>query len=184
MAIGHIARVPSLKGLTQAKAKAVLADADLKVVVRSEFVNDAAKRDVVIDQDLAAGSFQTPGTVVTITVGRNAAVPDLMTGLTQREAEAILDKAGFKSTVKFVPFVGEQFRGIVSDQIPLAGTLVEPGSVVEIHVNRDLVGGVNPTPTAPVGPVGPVGPAGPAGPVGPALPTRPQIESSGTTIRR
>jgi beta-lactam-binding protein with PASTA domain len=147
ISVGHISLVPPLKGLTQAKAKAALADADLKVTVRSEFVEDGAKRDVVIEQDPASGSFQRPGTVVTITVGRNAEVPDLMTGLTQAQAEAILDKAGFKSTVKFVPFTGEQFRGIVSDQIPLAGTIVEPGSVVEIHVNRDLVGG---TPQPPI----------------------------------
>jgi beta-lactam-binding protein with PASTA domain len=170
ISVGHISLVPSVKGLTQAKAKAALADADLKVAVRSEFVNDAAKRDVVIDQDLAAGTFQTPGTLVTITVGRNVAVPDLMTGLTQAEAEAILAKAGFKSTVKFVPFVGEQFRGIVSDQIPLPGTLVEPGSVVEIHVNRDLYGGAGPTPTAPVTPATPLPPVHPT----PALPLPPQ----------
>src|SRR5436190_23234564 len=41
--VGHMSLVPSVKGLTEAKAKAALADADLKVTVRSVFIDDAAQ---------------------------------------------------------------------------------------------------------------------------------------------
>jgi beta-lactam-binding protein with PASTA domain len=132
--VGHMSLVPSVNGLAEAKAKTILADADLKVAVRSVGVGDPALDGIVLNQDPPAGTLQSPGTVVTITVGRNVAVPDV-TGLTQEKAEAVLKDAGLESRVKNVPFSGD-FFGIVSEQIPTAGTRLPLGSVVEIHVNR------------------------------------------------
>lgn len=132
--VGHMSLIPSVKGLTETKAKTVLADADLKVAVRSVGVEDPAENGIVLAQDPSAGILQPPGTLVTITVGRNVVVPEVE-GLTQAKAEAVLSDAGLKSTVKLVPFVGEEFRGIVSEQIPRPGTRLPLGGVVEIHVN-------------------------------------------------
>jgi PASTA domain len=131
--------VPAVVGQPAPAAQSTLTGAGFTVTTESIPVRDPTQNGVVQRQDPAAGTVQPPATVVTITVGRDVAVPDV-TGLTQAEAEAVLTNAGLSSTVKFVPFVGEQFRGLVSEQIPVPGTRLQLGGVVEIHVNRFRVG--------------------------------------------
>jgi PASTA domain len=133
------ATVPAVVGQPAAAAQSTLTGAGFTVTTQSIPVRDPTQNGVVQSQDPAAGTVHPPATVVTITVGRKVRVPDV-TGLTQANAEAVLNRAGLKSSVKFVPFVGERFRGLVSEQIPVPGTRLQLEGVVEIHVNRFRVG--------------------------------------------
>jgi serine/threonine-protein kinase len=135
--VGHMSLVPSVKGLTQAKAKTVLADADLKVAVRSVPVQDSAQNGVVLEQDPAAGTLQPPGSVVTITVGHMSVVPSVK-GLAEAKAKTVLADADLKVAVRSVGVADQAQDGIVQDQDPAAGTLQPPGSVVTIAVGSNV----------------------------------------------
>jgi beta-lactam-binding protein with PASTA domain len=143
IAVGHMSRVPSVKGLDETKAKATLADADLKIAARH--VGDPPVQDlIVLDQDPPAGSLQRPGTVVTITAGPTVAVPDVK-GKSLLDAELYLWYAehlngdlpqpaepGLRSSVTLV--VRDDQNGIVLSQNPAPGTRLPHGSVVELRV--------------------------------------------------
>jgi beta-lactam-binding protein with PASTA domain len=137
--VGHSSRVPSVKGLAESTARTALADADLNVAVRNVGVQDPAQNGIVQDQDPAAGTLQPPGTVVTITVGRNVAVPDVR-GRDQADAVAALNDAGLRASVTRVPAVDP---GTVLSQNPAPGTRVPLGSVVQIRVGA-CPGGICP----------------------------------------
>jgi serine/threonine-protein kinase len=141
--VGHMSRVPSVKGLDEAKAKAALDDAALKITVRH--VGDPPVQDpIVVEQDPPADSLQRPGTAVTITVGPMVAVPDVE-GKSLLEAEVYLwysehlngdlprpAEPGLRSSVTLV--VNDAKNGIVLRQDPAPGTRLPHGSVVELRV--------------------------------------------------
>jgi beta-lactam-binding protein with PASTA domain len=131
--VGHMSLVPSVKGLAEAKAKTVLADADLKVAVRSVGVADPAQDGIVQDQEPAAGTLQPPGAVVTIAVGRNVAVPDVR-GRPEEDAVAVLDNAGLRAPVIRIRVSSPGQDGIVLSQTPAPGTRVPLGSSVTLRV--------------------------------------------------
>ncbi|GIH96671.1 PASTA domain-containing protein [Planobispora siamensis] len=65
-------QVPAVVGLSQAKARDVLAAAGFGVRVRARLVADASKDGVVLQQNVAAGSCARQGVAVVITVGVKA----------------------------------------------------------------------------------------------------------------
>jgi serine/threonine-protein kinase len=145
--VGHMSRVPSVKGLDETKAKATLADADLKVTVRHVGEDDPARSPIVVEQDPPAGTLQRPGAVVTLTVGRNVPVPDVG-GMSLAIAELRLwyaehlddpndallpPEPALRSNVNWVEKTHDQV-GIVQSQNPSPGTLLPHGSVVELRV--------------------------------------------------
>jgi beta-lactam-binding protein with PASTA domain len=137
--VGHMSLVPPVKGLTEAKAKTDLADADLQAVVREVGVADLRQNGIVQSQDPSAGTLQRPGTAVTIVVGRQVPVPNVV-GRTQQVAEATITRAGLRPVVIRVPTAVFRDAGLVQSQDPpartgRAETRVPLGSVVVIRVN-------------------------------------------------
>jgi PASTA domain len=147
IAVGHMSRVPSVKGLDETKAKSNLADADLNVTVRHVGEDDPARSPFVVEQDPAAGTLQRPGAVVTLTVGRNVPVPDVR-GKSLAEAEITLwyaehlddpndallpPEPALRSNVAWVEKTHDQ-DGIVQTQDPPPGARLPHGSVVELRV--------------------------------------------------
>ena len=146
IAIGSMSRVPSVKGLDEAKAKATLADADLKVTVRH--VGDKQQDLAVVNQDPPADTLQRPGAVVTVTVGPSVPVPDVR-GKSLAEAmiwlwyaehvndadDALLPaQPGLTSNVTWLERASHDQDGIVQSQKPAPGTRLPYGSVVDLQV--------------------------------------------------
>lgn len=129
--------VPSVIGFSAAAAQSTLTNAGFTTKTKSKPVGDPAQNGVVQSQDPAAGTAQTAGTEVTITVGRMSLVPAVK-GLSEADAKSALAKADLKVASRDVP-ANQAQQGIVQSQDPAAGTLQEPGTVVTIAVGGTVV---------------------------------------------
>jgi beta-lactam-binding protein with PASTA domain len=92
---------------------------------------------VIIDQVPREGEAAAPRSVVRVVVNRLhsvnlLAVPNV-SGKSEVEARAILEKEGFKVAVEEIR---RGNRGIVNDQSPEPGIKVAPGTEVTIVVGR------------------------------------------------
>jgi hypothetical protein len=124
--------VPNLIGLTQAAAEDALKKADLRFVVTTA-VNASVSAGKVSSSGPAAGTPVRSGSTVNVEVSSGPpqiAVPNLV-GLSQSAAEAALKGAGLAIGV-----VTKVTSDSVSGAHPAAGTLVSPGSAVELEVSR------------------------------------------------
>ena len=135
---GQVA-VPSVDGLGEQKATAMLIDKGLVVdrVVRQ--ADDTVPEGRVIKTSPAAGTSVDRGSDVTLYVSsgpKQVAVPDVV-GLTQREAQQTLGNRGFQFTVT-EEGTSDQEPGTVLRQDPGAGTKVDPGSSVALVVARAI----------------------------------------------
>ncbi|HEU4702786.1 MAG TPA: Stk1 family PASTA domain-containing Ser/Thr kinase [Conexibacter sp.] len=135
---GQVA-VPSVDGLGEQKATAMLVDNGLVVdrVVRQ--ADDAVPEGRVIKTSPEAGTTVDRGSDVTLYVSngpKQVAVPDVV-GLTQREAQQTLGNRGFQFTVTEEGSADEE-PGTVLRQDPAAGTKVDPGSTVGLVVARAI----------------------------------------------
>lgn len=133
--------VPDVAGLSSSDAANRLGRAGFGVEISQE-VSNTVERDRVVRTSPAANARAPEGSSVTIFVSATRAlttVPDVM-GETQSTAEQLLAAEGLSSQVEsFLSPVAE--AGRVIDQLPLAGTIVDPGSVVRIGVGDGLGGG-------------------------------------------
>jgi serine/threonine-protein kinase len=130
-------KVPSVIGFSAAAAQSTLTNAGFTVKTNSVPVRDPAQNGAVQSQDPAAGTDQTAGTEVTITVGRMSLVPAVK-GLPEADARNAIAKADLKVAVHDVP-ANQAQQGLVQSQDPAAGTLQEPGTVVTIAVGGTVV---------------------------------------------
>jgi serine/threonine-protein kinase len=128
--------VPALVGSTELAAKQLLDTAGLRLgEVKKEF-SSAGTRGTVIRTDPVAGTKLRPGTKVNLVVSLGVEqldVPDVQ-GKKQAEAERILQKAGFKTSVDTV-FNETVDKGIVFDQSPSTGKAGR-GSTVLLKVSK------------------------------------------------
>lgn len=130
-----LVEVPDVTGKTESDAQAALKDAGLVAQTTTASSKDVAE-GTVISQAPAAGQQVPEGTSIGITVSSgpaNATVPDV-TGETESDAQATLKDAGLKSQV--VSNYSDATKGEVYQQVPAAGTVVAPGTVVTIHVSN------------------------------------------------
>jgi eukaryotic-like serine/threonine-protein kinase len=131
IAVGHMASVPSVKGLPEATARNVLDKAELKAAVK-EVPANPAQDGIVVDQAPGPGTLQPPGSVVTIAVGRAAVVPNVI-GFSQAKAQNVLANAGLNAIVVRTHVAIPPNDNVVS-QSPSPGTRVAPGSAVRIEI--------------------------------------------------
>ncbi|HMJ00891.1 MAG TPA: PASTA domain-containing protein [Gaiellaceae bacterium] len=131
------ARVPALRGLTQASATATLSRLGFRVSVSQ--VPAAQPKGIVFSQAPAPGSKAPKGSIVGINVstgGKSAAggvvVPKVV-GLSQGEAVDRIEQVGL--TVDSFPVASQQPRGTVASERPAGGTQVAPRSKVRINVS-------------------------------------------------
>jgi serine/threonine-protein kinase len=137
--------VPDVTGKPVAEARGIREGKGL--VVKQTEQASSEKPGTVIAQDPTGGSTTKPGGTVTLTVAKaeQVTVPDV-TGASKSDAHTRLRAAGLK--VKSVPqMVTDTTRkGTVVAQDPAAGTQVDKGSVVTIHIGR--LPAASPTPSA------------------------------------
>ena len=141
--------IPDLVGRAwdQAQVAAELGELTLGVAA-VDVETDEYAEGTIIGQAPAARSLQRGGITVTVEV---AVAPDLPTfldmpgvvGLSEAEARGVLAAAGLGVEVFVEPFFDEEAErfggdpGVVWQQSPAAGTIVESGSSAEIWVNTD-----------------------------------------------
>ncbi|HEX2030948.1 MAG TPA: Stk1 family PASTA domain-containing Ser/Thr kinase [Actinomycetota bacterium] len=129
----QLVTVPDVVGERLREAEDRLERAGFQVEVERRF--NPAPRGEVLEQDPPAGRRVREGSTVTLTVSRGPrpeAVPEVV-GLSQEEATAVLQEAGFEVAVQEQE--SEEEAGIVIDQEPDAGVEAEPGSTVTIVVS-------------------------------------------------
>jgi serine/threonine-protein kinase len=135
--------VPSVVSKTEAEAGKLLSDAGLKVATREQ--RGLTVRDgTVVLQDPLPNTKVSPGTLVTITVARAAAVPPKpapkpggvfppnVEGMDEAQATKTLEDQGFKVKVKRQS--APDRKGQVIDQNPDARSTVAPGADVTITI--------------------------------------------------
>ncbi len=128
--------VPDVVGQTEAAAAAAITGAGLVVGTIDRVTSNTVPAGSVISQDPVAGTLLSPGLPVDLVVslGPPIAVPDV-TGQLQAAAEAAITGAGLALgmvTTQNDPVV--PVDNVIS-QNPAAGTLVDPGSSVDLVVS-------------------------------------------------
>jgi len=126
--------VPGVVGSTFESANSALLGAGF--AVRRKDVEDNAPKDTVIAQTPDAGTYQPPGTTVTLTVSRGpktSTIPDV-TSLSQADAVQQLQASGFKVKVVTQPVNDPGQDGIVQTQDPTGQA--PPGTAVTIAVGK------------------------------------------------
>ena len=107
-------------------------------VARGPDVESDEPKGTVVDQSPGAGTFQNPGTTITLRVSKGpttSTVPDV-TSRTQTDAQAQLQASGFRVRIVSQPVTDPDQEGIVQTQDPPGGTEAPPRSVVTIAVGR------------------------------------------------
>ena len=126
--------VPAVVGLSEAQAKAKLADVGLANKTGRRFSSRQA--GVVIAQSPGGGTQVGTKDVVALTVskGQNAVEVPNTVSLSEADAVSQLTSAGLKADVVQVP--SNQAVGTVVAQSPSPGTSVDPGSTVRLNVSK------------------------------------------------
>jgi eukaryotic-like serine/threonine-protein kinase len=129
--------VPNVVGSSFETASSTL-QAKGFAVARGADVDSSEPKGTVVDQSPDAGTFQTPGTTVTVRVskGPTTSTVPTVTSLSQSDAQAQLRASGFR--VRIVPqaVTDPNQDGIVQTQDPAGGAQAPPGSTVTIAVGK------------------------------------------------
>jgi beta-lactam-binding protein with PASTA domain/tRNA A-37 threonylcarbamoyl transferase component Bud32 len=128
--------VPNVVGSTFDSANSALLGRGF--AVRRRDVESDQPKDTVTDQSPAPGTYQPPGTTITLSVSKGpttSTVPDV-TSLSQADAIAQLRASGFKVNVVSQPVTDSGQDGIVQTQDPAGGTKAPPDSTVTIAVGK------------------------------------------------
>ena len=129
--------VPTVVNLLQADADAAIVAAGFAVGAATFEDSDIVPFDRVISQDPAAGSLAPTGSAVDLTVSlgpTEVAVPDVV-NLAQADAEAAITSVGLAVGVITTANSDTVPAGNVISQSPVAGSLVIPGSAVDMTVS-------------------------------------------------
>jgi eukaryotic-like serine/threonine-protein kinase len=140
--------VPNLVGESEDDARDALANAGLGVgeVTEQESADD--EPGTVLEQDPAAGEQVDRDSSVDLVVAAEppaVAVPDVV-DLTEEDAVAALEDAGFEVRVRDQPATSPDQEGVVLDQAPDPGEERPEGSTIRIAVGR-LEATATPSPT-------------------------------------
>jgi beta-lactam-binding protein with PASTA domain/tRNA A-37 threonylcarbamoyl transferase component Bud32 len=107
-------------------------------VARGADIDSNEPKGTVVDQSPDAGTFQNPGTTITLRVSKGpttSTVPDV-TSQSQTDAQAQLRASGFRVQIVSQPVTDPNQEGIVQTQDPPGGTQAQAGSTVTIAVGR------------------------------------------------
>jgi beta-lactam-binding protein with PASTA domain/predicted Ser/Thr protein kinase len=129
--------VPNVIGSSFATASSTL-QAKGFAVARGPDVESNEPAGTVVDQDPDGGTFQLPGTKVTLRVSKGpttSTVPDV-TSQSQADAQATLQASGFRVRIVQQPVADPNQEGIVQTQDPPGGSQAPAGSTVTIAVGR------------------------------------------------
>lgn len=132
-------KVPDVKGMTEAEAKAALNKVNLgyKAVYKASSTVESGK---IISQDKEAGSSVDKNTTITVTVSSGeetkatATVPSV-TGMTESNATSVLQNAGFSVNTDY-SYSDTVESGNVISQSPSGSSSAQEGTTVTIVVSR------------------------------------------------
>jgi beta-lactam-binding protein with PASTA domain/predicted Ser/Thr protein kinase len=130
--------VPNLVGQSEDDARNALQDAGLSVGEVTEQESADEEPGTVLEQDPAAGEQVDRDSSVGLVVAAeppDVAVPDVV-DLTEEEATATLEDAGFEVRVRDQPATSPDQEGVVLDQAPDPGEERPEGSTIRIAVGR------------------------------------------------
>ena len=137
LSTGHPIAVPSLVGETQTQAATALSRVGLEAGPIDLVANRSVKAGVVISENPQPGSLVSAGSLVTLTVSSGPSpvhVPSLV-GLSQNQAANVLRDAGLSVGSTSPQSSTTIPAGAVAGSRPSAGTLVVPGSSVDLVVS-------------------------------------------------
>jgi len=137
--------VPDVTGESEDNARSALEGAGLRVGKVTEEESDE-EPGTVISQDPAAGGSVAKNTAVNLTVAKAVAVPDVV-DMTEEDAQAALEDAGFDVSARDQTVTDEAQDGIVLEQSPAADEERRKGSRVTIVVGRLDAAPPPPTPS-------------------------------------
>jgi serine/threonine-protein kinase len=128
--------VPNVIGSSFESANSALQAKGFAVRRRDVESNEPA--DTVVGQSPGAGTFQAPGTTITLSVskGPKTSTVPTVTSLSQSDAQAQLKASGFRVHIVSQPVSDPNQEGIVQTQDPAGGTQAPPGTVVTIAVGK------------------------------------------------
>ena len=128
--------VPSVIGESFASANSKLQAAGFAVARHN--VDSTSPADVVVNQAPGPGTFQPPGTTITLDVSKGpttSAVPDV-TSQDQASAQSQLRSSGFRVRIETQDTNDPLTDGIVLSQDPAGGTQAPKGTTVTIVVGK------------------------------------------------
>lgn len=125
--------VPEVVGMSLEEARAALKAAKLKVGEVTTEDSDAEEGEV-LDQFPPAGRELDVGSEVDLVVAEGDVTVPSVIGMTQEDAEATLEEAGFAVAVNTEP--SDEEAGVVIAQDPEGGTEYEQGATVTILVSE------------------------------------------------
>jgi beta-lactam-binding protein with PASTA domain len=130
-------KVPNVVGRLYGGAINALTQADFTAIRKD--VPSPQPAGTVIAQSPPAGTKAPLGTAITLSVSTGApaqsTVPDVV-GMTEADAQAALQQAGFAVSVVDVTTTDKRKDGIVLYQSPRGGTQVQQGTAVSIAVGK------------------------------------------------
>ena len=133
--------VPNVVGLTQAAATNAITGAGLTVGTVTPQSSGTVAAGKVISESPLAGTLENPGTAVNLVVSTGpaqVAVPNVV-GLTQAAATSAITGAGLTVGTVTPQSSGTVAAGKVISESPLAGTLENPGTAVNLVVSTGPV---------------------------------------------
>jgi serine/threonine-protein kinase len=128
--------VPNVVGHSFATANSELQAAGFAVARHN--VDSSSPKDVVVGMSPGPGTFQPPGTTITLDVSKGpktSAVPDV-TSQDQASAQSQLKASGFRVHIVNQAVNDPSQDGIVLSQDPAGGTQAPPGTTVTIVVGK------------------------------------------------
>ena len=130
--------VPNVVGLSRADALATIAAAGLSAGSVVQGSSETVPVGIIMSQTPAAGTMQPPGTPVDMVVSQGpepVAIPDVV-GKPQDNAQATLTGAGFVVGIVTQAWSASAPQGSVISQDPAAGTVMIPGTPVNLVVSK------------------------------------------------
>ncbi|MDH3296680.1 MAG: PASTA domain-containing protein [Gemmatimonadota bacterium] len=99
---GAVRRVPDVVGLPEAEARGRIEDTGLEFTVRGGLAHRAVPEGAVLAQSPMAGQFARPGAPVHVTLSRGPEVHTLpnVAGLSERQADIILQRLGYEVVIE------------------------------------------------------------------------------------
>lgn len=129
--------VPNVVGATQAEALTVIQQAGFRVDLRDEASDEVAEGQVIRTDPGPGTQLPTGSTVVVyISAGSEPGVVPTLVGLTEEQATAAIEDAGFEVGTVTIRPDAEAAAGRVIEQSPVAGVELTPGASINIVVSE------------------------------------------------
>lgn len=129
--------VPEVVGLDEARAFALIGNAELQIGKIERRTTNDPPAGTVISASPEAGSEVPRATPIKLIIARapeQITVPDLVL-MTQTSASSIASNVGVRIRTQRTPVpAGDTRDGIVLSQVPIAGSLVDKGTTIDLNV--------------------------------------------------